>query len=273
MKKLLLLLSFAAMIGTANAQKGVIDVTGMHIGLQGGFNSVWILNQNNYGFQELEYARTFGFSTGLALGYNFKNNMGVQVDINYATMGQDYFDISKDFSNIDVNGDNKAEKIETYRYVNLSYVQIPIQFRYQSVRTKKQIISFHAMAGPSLGFLSSADMYDEADTAFNGNLVLIPGDTIDYMVPEFAQTAGPESADAYFSGFDLGFNLAIGADIYVTEQLYITPAAKFYYGLTDINSAPTRERRKDMDVPAYTGASKNAFGGLSVGIHYLLSAK
>ena len=171
MKKLLLLLSFAAMIGTANAQKGVIEVTGMHIGLQGGFNSVWILNQNNYGFQELEYARTFGFSTGLALGYNFKNNMGVQVDINYATMGQDYFDISKDFSNIDVNGDNKAEKIETYRYVNLSYVQIPIQFRYQSVRTKKQIISFHAMAGPSLGFLSSADMYYEADTAFNGNLI------------------------------------------------------------------------------------------------------
>ena len=252
MKKLLLLLSFAAMIGTANAQKGVIDVTGMHIGLQGGFNSVWILNQNNYGFQELEYARTFGFSTGLALGYNFKNNMGVQVDINYATMGQDYFDISKDFSNIDVNGDNKAEKIETYRYVNLSYVQIPIQFRYQSVRTKKQIISFHAMAGPSLGFLSSADMYYEADTA---------------------QSPGPECADAYFAGFDLGFNLAIGADIYVTEQLYITPAAKFYYGLTDINSAPTRERRKDMDVPAYTGASKNAFGGLSVGIHYLLSAK
>lgn len=273
MKKLLLLLSFAAMIGTANAQKGAIDVTGMHIGLQGGFNSVWILNQNNYGFQELEYARSFGYSTGLALGYNFKNNMGVQVDINYATMGQDYFDISKDFSNIDVNGDNKAEKVETYRYIDLSYVQIPIQFRYQSVRTKKQIISFHAMAGPSLGFLAGADMYYEADTAYNGTLVVIPGDTIDYMVPEFAQTAGPESADAYFSGFDLGFNLAIGADIYVTEQLYITPAAKFYYGLSDINSAPTRERRKDLDVPAYTGASRNAFGGLSVGIHYLLSAK
>lgn len=272
MKKLICLLSFVALVGTANAQKGVVDVTGLHLGLQGGFNSVWILNQNNYGFQELEYARKFGFSTGLALGYNFKNNLGIQVDINYATMGQDYFDISKDFSNIDANGDNKPEKVETYRYVDLSYVQVPLQFRYQSIRTKKQMISFHAMAGPVLGFLSAADMYYEADTTYTGTLFLIPGDSIDYMVPEFFQTAETETADAYFSGFDLGFTLDIGADIYLTKQLYLTPSAKFYYGLTDINSAPTRERRNDIETTEYTGASRNAFGGLSLGIHYLILA-
>lgn len=272
MKKVLSLLSFVALLGTANAQKGVVDVVGLHLGLQGGFNSTWILNQNNYGFQELDYTRTFGFATGLAIGYNFTNTMGIQIDLNYATMGQDYFDISKDFCNIDVNGDNKPEKVETYRYVRLNYVQIPIMFRFQSARTKKQMISFHAMAGPSFGFLSAASMSYEADTAFTGTLYAIPGDSIDYMVPEFAQTAETESADAYFSGFDLGFTLDLGADIFVTKQLYITPAAKFYYGLTDINSAPTRERRKDIETTDYTGASRNAFGGISIGIHYLLIA-
>lgn len=271
MKKLVFLSSFLALFSVVNAQKGVINQTGLHVGLQGGFNSVWILNQNNYGFQELDYRRTFGYSTGLALGYNFKNELGVQIDFNYATTGQDYFDISKDFCNIDVNGDNKPEKVDTYRYIDLAYFQIPIQFRYQSERTKKQIISFHAIAGPSLGFLTSAKMRYEADTAYNGVLVEISGDSIDYMVPSFAQTAATESADAYFSGFDLGFNLDLGVDIYVTDNIYITPAAKFYYGLTDINSSPTRERRKDIDVVEYTGASKNAFGGFSLGIHYLIT--
>jgi hypothetical protein len=187
-------------------------------------------------------------------------------------MGQDYFDISKDFCNIDVNGDNKPEKVETYRYIDLSYVQIPLQFRYQSERTKKQIISFHALAGPSLGFLTSAKMVYEADTAFDGVIVPISGDSIDYMVPQFAQTEATESADAYFSGFDLGFTLDLGVDIYVTENLYITPAFKAYYGLTDINSAPTRERRKDIETTPFDGGSKNFNGGLSIGIHYLIGA-
>lgn len=39
MKKLISLLSFVALLGTANAQKGVVDVVGLHLGLQGGFNS------------------------------------------------------------------------------------------------------------------------------------------------------------------------------------------------------------------------------------------
>jgi len=273
MKKLVCLLSFAAIIGNANAQKGTIDQTGIHFGLQGGFNSVWILNQNNYGFQELDYSRTFGFATGLAIGYNFENNFGVQVDINYATMGQDYFDVSKDFCNIDVNGDNKPEKVETFRYIDLSYVQIPIQFRYQSERVKKQIISFHAMAGPTLGFLTSAKMIYEADTAYDGNIVVISSDSIDYMVPDFFQTAATESAEAYFTGIDFGVSIDLGVDIYVTENIYITPAFKAYYGLTDINSKPTRERRKDIETTVYDGASKNAYGGLSVGIHYLIGNK
>lgn len=248
---------------------------GLHIGAQGGFNSVWILNQNNYGFQELDYSRKFGFLAGASVGYNVEETIGFQVDLNYATMGQDYFDLSKDFCNIDNDGDNKPDKVETFRYVDLSYVQIPMMFKYTSPRKKKQIVSVHILAGPTLGFLSGAQMMYEADTLalFNDTYFTVPGDSIDYMVPEFYQTEATEDAKSYFSTIDLGLTVDFGVDIFVTKNLYVSPALRFYAGATDINSKPTRERRKDIETGAYEGASRNAYGGLSVGIHYMLDGK
>lgn len=249
--------------------------TGLHIGAQGGFNSVWILNQNNYGFQELDYSRKFGFLAGASVGYNFEETLGFQVDLNYATMGQDYFDLSKDFCNIDNDGDNKPDKVETFRYVDLSYIQVPMMFKYTSPRKKKQIVSVHILAGPTIGILSGAEMYYEADTLalFNDTYFTIPGDSIDYMVPEFYQTEASEVAKDYFSKVDIGLTVDFGADIFVTKNLYISPALRFYAAATDLNSKPTRERRKDIETGSYEGASRNAYGGLTVGVHYMLNTK
>lgn len=267
MKKLLTLICAVTFASAVWGQAGI------HFGAQGAFNSTWIMNQNNYGFQELDYSRTFGYSGGASFGYNFSQTLGLQFDLMYAKTGQDYFDISKDFCNIDVNGDNKPEKVETYRYIDLNYVQIPMMFKYTSARKKKQVVSVHILAGPTLGILSGADMYYEADTAFDGNLVVIPGDSIDYMVPEFYRTAGPQASEDYFSKIDFGFTLDFGADIYLNKNLYVSPALRFYAGLTDINSAATRERRPDIETLDYEGASRNLFGGLMVGIHYMLPSK
>lgn len=270
MKKLLFLACMCTLAITSMSAQ-----TGVHFGLQGGFNSVWILNQNNYGFQELDYQRKFGYLAGASVGYNFKETVGVQVDFNYATMGQDYFDLSKDFCNIDNDGDNKPDKVETFRYVDLSYVQVPIMFKYTSARKKKQVVSVHILAGPTLGFLSGAEMYYEADTLalFNDTYFTIPGDSIDYMVPEFFASEATESAEDFFSKIDLGFQFDFGLDIYVTDNLYISPALRFYTGLTDINSQPTRERRPDVETTEYDGPSRNAYGGLTLGVHYMLPSK
>lgn len=269
MKKILTLMCFSAVIGTVSAQQG------LHFGAQGGFNSVWIMNQNNYGFQELDYTRTFGYLAGASFGYNWDQTIGFQVDLNYVKVGQHYFDVSKDFCNIDANGDNKPEKVDTYRYVDLNYIQLPIMFKYTSPRSKKQVVSVHILAGPTLGILAGADMYYEADTLalYNDEVQLILGDSIDYMVPEFAQTAATEAASDYFSKIDIGFQAEIGADIYVNKNLYISPGLRVYGGLTDINSKPTRERRPDLETVSYEGASRNIYGGLTLGIHYMLPSK
>jgi len=257
MKKQLLLISLITLLVTnINAQ------TGLHAGVNFGFNSTWIVNQNNYGYQELEYARTFGVYPGLAVGYNLEDNYGFQVELNFATMGQDYFDVAKDFGPDD--GSGKRQKVDTYRYISLNYLQMPIMFRYQTLREKKkdEIISYHLIVGPSFGFLLSADQYYEADTSYTKTLVLLDNDTIpESMIPDFKKTNSIEEDKEYFSGIDVGVQLDLGVDIYIKKFVYITPALKLYYGLTDLNSQPTRE------ITDYKGSSHNFFGGINIGIH------
>ena len=160
--------------------------------------------------------------------------------------------------------DGKAQKVDTYRYITLNYFQIPIMYRFQTTREKKQTVSFHAMIGPSIGILLSADQYYEADINNDGTLVILPTEVAPEPTAEdFAATTAIEDAKEYFQSLDLGLQLDAGVDIYFNENLYLTPALKVYYGLSDINSEPTR------DVTDY-GASHNAFAAISVGIHYLI---
>ncbi len=237
--------------------------TGFHVGLNAGYNSVWIVNQNMYGYKELNYTRTFGFIPGIALGYNLNDNMGVQLEFNIAPLGQDYFDVSSSFSLAD-DGQGKRLKVETFRYVDLKYLQIPIMYRYQSTRSKKQIISYHFMLGPTVGILLSADQQFEADVLDDGNLVSLNnnGALLDTVVPQFKATTAIEPTKDYFSNIDFGFLADAGVDIYVSDNLYITPAIRAYYGLTDLNSKPTRV------FDGYAG-SHNFYGGIYVGIHYI----
>lgn len=249
-------------IATINA----FSQTGFHAGLNAGFNSVWIVNQNIYGYKELDYTRTFGIVPGVALGYNFTDNMGVQLELNYAPLGQDYFDVSSSFSLAD-DGQGKRLKVETFRYVDLNYLSIPILFRYQSTRAKKSIISYHLMVGPTIGLLLSADQTFEADVFDDGNIITLDNSIIlDTVVADFAKTSEIEPAEDYFSKLDFGFSADAGVDIYINDNLFVTPAIKVYYGLTDINSEPTR------NVQGYA-SSHNFFGGIYVGIHYMFPAK
>ena len=231
-----------------------------HAGLQGGFNSVWIANQNNYGFSELNYEYKFGGIGGLSAGYNFNPNSGVQVEIDFAGMGQDYFAKVRDFGPI--NNAGNQEKVSTYRYVDLNYLQIPVLYRFTSNRSKNDLLAFHAMIGPSIGFLLSADQYYEADVENNGTLVEIPLDLIAQAIPEFAATPESEDAKAFFNGTDFGVHIDLGLDIFVNENLFITPSVKGYYGFSDINAEPTTQR--DDYAPSH-----NAYLGINVGIHYL----
>lgn len=230
-----------------------------HVGTNFGVNSVWILNQNNYGFSELDYEYKFGGFGGLAGGYNFNAHSGIQLEIDFVGMGQDYYGKVWDFGPTNNAGDDV--RVATYRYVDLNYLQIPVMYRFTSNRNKSEKIAFHAMIGPSFGFLLSASQSYEADVKDDGVLVDIPLELIAQAIPAFATTPESEDAKAFFNNMDMGVQLDLGVDIFVNDNLYVTPAIKMYYGLSDNNAEETRFR-DDYE------ASHNFFFGLNVGIHY-----
>ena len=148
MKKTLLTLSIVLFVGAAaQAQQGI------HFGFHGQMNSIWILNQNNYEYSEMDYEYKFGPNGGLTLGYNWEDNFGIQVEFNYAQMGQDYSDIMKDFGPTeDTSKPDLQTKVLTYRYVDLNYLQVPILFKYMEGDTK-DAIKYQLLGGLQLGYL------------------------------------------------------------------------------------------------------------------------
>ena len=267
MKKIFTLLTITAAFTATQAQ------TGLQVGADLGFNSTWIVNQNNYGYQELDYTRTFGMAGGLTFGFNTSETIGFQAELNYVNLGQHYFDIAKDFGPDD--GTGKRQKVDTYRFVDLNYFQVPIMFRYQTEKEKKTVVTYHMMLGPSFGFLLSADQHYEADTTYTNEVVTLPTEYApEPHVIEFAASSTIEEAKDYFSGFDLGLQGELGVDIYVNDNVYISPGFRFNYGLTDINSAPTRELIDDDGLHyEYKGASHNFYGGIYVGCHINLGGE
>ena len=263
MKKTLLTLSIVLFVGAAaQAQQGI------HFGFHGQMNSIWILNQNNYEYSEMDYEYKFGPNGGLTLGYNWEDNFGIQVEFNYAQMGQDYSDIMKDFGPTeDTSKPELQTKVLTYRYVDLNYLQVPILFKYMEGDTK-DAIKYQLLGGLQLGYLLSAEQTYTADV-----MNIDPDDQkpVDIApqsgVPDFRGNASVNGTD-YFQKLDVGLLLDVGADIYVNDKLYFSPSFRGYYGFFDINAKETRNLQPAQGENIYL-ASHNAYIGFSLGINFM----
>ena len=152
--------------------------------------------------------------------------------------------------------------MDTYRQIDLNYLQIPIMYRFQTERKKKSNAVFHAMGGPTIGLLLSGEQAYQVDTTNNVNRFDLPDEFIQNQIPDFSSTPEVEANEDYFNSLDFGIQLTVGANIYLNDNLYLSPDLRMYYGFTDINAEATRELYNDFEF------SSNAFVGISVGIHY-----
>lgn len=85
MKKLFLLVAIAAITTGVYAQKGAFA------GLNFAYNSTWLMNPQVFddGAGQ-DIVPSFGHYYGLVLGYNFIDNVGVEVDVNFSKVVQKY---------------------------------------------------------------------------------------------------------------------------------------------------------------------------------------
>ncbi|MBN1340643.1 MAG: PorT family protein [Bacteroidales bacterium] len=242
MKKLHLLLVFSlAITCIAHAQKGKEVI----LGAGGAFTNVWILKQNFYGEPEIDYAPKTGYAFNANLGYSFTEQISAIVEIQYSRQGQKYEGRQGSFT--------KAE-----RDINLNYLNIPLFFKYSfgSGGTR-----FRFLAGPQFSSLLSADQTYERD----GNVIGTKKINLDGE--EFV-TDAEDIKDRWESSY-FGVALDVGADIYLNKNFFVNAGMRINYGFKDINAPAYR-------LPAYSEpyeASHNLWGGLYVGINYLLDVE
>jgi len=251
MKKALLTLGLACITITTQAQD-------FRLGLTGGLNSTWLLNQNVFDQNDgLDVASTFGGRFGIEGIYSFNEKAGFSVGVNFIS-GHNQKYTGDNNNPISLNGDAKTM---------LRYIDIPVLFRLTSGGGS------YFEIGPQIGILSSAkEDYESKDNSYN------------------------------FSGADVknGFNatnvalvFGFGADIDVSENIYITTGLRLGYGFTDatkeyasvvefVTDNPdylTEDNLYLSTLAAHTSdkgefdyqATNRAFAGLHLGVSYKFS--
>jgi hypothetical protein len=235
MKKLLFiaLLLMVAATGNVSAQKG------LSVGVGVNYNGIFILNQNAYGMEELDYKPTTAFAGNLGLGYNFFNWLGVKMEIGYTPMGQKYYD-------------NKDNPVIT-RDIKLTYITLPLMLRF-SVGGK--MLRFYAAAGPQFAFLTSA----KQDYLKNG---LPLSKFYNNEIHDSIDVSKHDIKNRYQS-MDIMARLDFGLDIIIVNHFGINFGISSAYGLTDINASDWRL----MNGKGEYKASHNFYAGLSLGFRY-----
>lgn len=158
----------------------------IHTGVVYSFNSVWILNQNNYGQfngSELSYKFGAGSAYGVVVGYDIKRRYGVETGIIIKSAeGQKYHD--------------ELYTGEVNRRIELEYIHIPAYFRMKSYLNNKSLpVILNIAAGVQYGILKSAK------ETVNGN---------------------ESDIKNRFKKNELSLTIKLGSDVYLNNHLYFT---------------------------------------------------
>ncbi len=210
------------------------------VGPKVAYQSVWILNQNNYGLSEMGYELTAGPAYGLSLAMDWNAHWGIQVEYQRSHQGQDYRD------NIGLQlilGINDV--FDVGKEVDIVYGQVPILARY---RGGGERVAFLGLLGAQVGIRGETTLQYTVD----GNTVpfdVLPGG----LYPDLL------TARDFYRSIDIGLAGGAGLEWTPSDWFYTRLAARFYLGLSDSNAEATR------GAPEY-GASRNATVGLELGM-------
>ncbi|MEZ4907318.1 MAG: outer membrane beta-barrel protein [Saprospiraceae bacterium] len=212
-----------------------------------------IVNQNNYGFSEMAYKLKFGGQAGLFLGYDNYLKYSFRLGLLVSQFGQSYSD-----NLLGVPHDKK---------VNLSYIHIPIVFKYVFGDTKGfdfDVLYKYVFGGFQLGYLYDAkvDWYrNNTETDF-WDFVSYEG--INPNLDDIEKIGVPENDKDFFSKMDFMLVGGMGLQYFVSRKISVFGELTANIGLRDINDPTWRFRNNKNE---YSG-STNLYGGLGIGVNY-----
>ena len=229
---------------------GAFAQQGWHVGVAGAYQGSFIIHQNNNETLNgttvnpkacLAYKFTPGYSFGIVGGYNFNAKYGIVSGIYYTQGGQHYADT--------YTPGPEAAPVHVERNVDLTYIQIPILFKYNFGPYKKRF-QFHAQAGPEVGFL----VMPKEQVWING-----------------AERFDLSPANGKFKRVDLGVTAALGMDYYFNPRFYFETEIKGFVSIMDINSKAQGESNWYGNNNVTYRNSYNLQPSVEVSIHYLFN--
>lgn len=237
------LVLIGAALTTVTAQKE----KHFEVGFQGGYGTHWIINQNNYGFQEMDYEYSWGGGWNIQAGYNFTGKLGIFTEVGMLNQGQDYSDQTI-----------LGQPADVQRSIKTKYLNVPLFFKYSAGVNKTY---FRMLVGPQFCFLQSAEQtYTIDGVSMEGQIELENKEGVPF------DPAASDIKDR-FNSLDVAFVIDLGVDIFVMEDiLYLSAGARMFYGFTDINASAYQMENYDGNYEA----SHNAGGTIYAGIHYII---
>lgn len=207
------------------------NLKGLHVGVIGAINTVWILNQNTYGQfgkYEMAYKVKLGYYFGGEIGYDISNHFGIQAEYHYRSVqGQDYAD--------------RIKRVKYNRSVDLEYQNFPLLFKIKT---------------PSIS--------GEFDRPSSINFLI--GLQYSYLKMAKQQLNTQESyITERFRKHDIGAILGVEYNAYLGNRLFFSAGIRGTFGLIDMNSKEW-ENASDQG----KNSSHNAIIGLNLGLHYKL---
>lgn len=203
------------------------------VGVMGMGKNTWLFNNNIFDRpnSEQEVEASMGTSFGLNMSLYFTQNVGIGVDVLYATHNQKF------------NGTTDILTKTPYTSkVHFSCIDIPVYLRLSTNG------GAYFELGSYFSMITSASYSQESSLSlFNGS----------------------KDIKAFTSGFNAAPLLGLGIDINLTDNLILSPGLRFSYGLSDVAGVDGQgvELTNTIRYPTYE-KTHTLSGGLLVGLVY-----
>ncbi len=212
-----------------------------------------IINQNNYGFSEMNYGVKIGWKAGVLVGYDNYLKSSFRFGVLYSNVGQKYSDVLLGFS-------HKKE-------IAFKYIEIPVVYKYvfgQSKGYNYNDINKYVFGGFQLAILADADVYWERDGQEKDFWDFISFKDVNKNVEEIKEIGIPKNDTEFFSRIDFGLVGGFGLQYFVGRRIMIFSEVIGNLGLMDLNDSKWRFRNNKK----YYSGSMNIYAGLRLGLIY-----
>jgi hypothetical protein len=265
MKRLVILCLGILAVATANAQ-----IVQVHLGATTAVNATFVLDKGLS--EDPRYNSTYtyqfapiGFNFGIDLGRKF----GISLEGIKSKQGQIYEMV------------DTFEKVKGQRKIDLSYLQLPMLFRFMSGGNGGARANFNI--GPQLSLLTDARESIEA----SAGTFEIP-DGVDFASIQTEFPTAVENADGTytlpaevpsrdiltkkandFNNTEFSIAGAFGLDIDLSKHIFLTTQIRATYSLTDMRNGDVIEKIKRGDSGDIFGQRANLLVGFQLGVHYM----